>query len=193
MAAEIFCKSQSDLETWLEGNHTQPDSVWLMYYKPSTLLGSLNHDQILETVLCYGWVDSLVNKVDDLKTKIRISPRNPKSNWSRYNKNIVEKLMDTGRMKPSGLKMVELAKQTGTWTALDEVENLILPPDLSLALNQGKLVEIWNRLPRSDKRGLLESLLNSKRQETRTKLIAKITTALAAGYSPASGRKIQVV
>lgn len=94
-------------------------------------------------------------------------------------------------MRPSGLKMVELAKQTGTWTALDQVEDLIQPEDLQLALDQANLQPIWEKVNKSEKRGLLEILLNSKKTETRQKNIHKIVTSLQNQQSPVTGKNLK--
>jgi len=175
---EVFCKNKKDLWKWLEKNHKQGISVWLVYYKPSLKLGDLDKQSIIEYCLCFGWIDSVVGKVDDTKTKIRISPRNPKSKWSKVNKNNIKRLIKEKKMQPSGLAVVALAKKTGMWDALNDVESLVLPKDLETALIKSKQKESWEALSRSNKRMYLETLLNSKKEETRQKNIKKVLSAL---------------
>jgi len=175
---EIFCKNKSDLWKWLQKNHTKSESVWLVYYKPSLKLGDLDAKIVVDYCLCFGWVDSVVGKVDNTKTKIRISPRNPKSKWSRVNKGNIQRLIKDKKMQPSGLAMVKTAKKTGTWDALNDVENLVLPNDLKEALIMQKMTAAWEGLSRSYKRGYLETLLNSKKEETRKRNIEKIIKVL---------------
>lgn len=176
---EIFCKNKNELWKWLQKNHTQSESVWLVYYKPSLKLGDLDAKIVVDYCLCFGWIDSVVGKVDDTKTKIRISPRNPKSKWSRVNKENVERLMKHKMMQPAGLEMVKMAKKTGTWDALNDVENLVLPKDLQDALVKQSMNAAWESLSRSCKRGYLETLLNAKKEETRKRTIAKILHTLS--------------
>ncbi len=175
---EVLCKNKKDLWNWLQKNHKENKSIWLVYYKPSLKLGDLAKQTIVDYCLCFGWVDSVVGKVDDTKTKIRISPRNPKSKWSRVNKENIKRLVKERKMQPSGLAVVASAKKTGMWDALNEVENLILPRDLRIVLRKLKLEEKWEALSRSNKRMYLETLLNSKKEATREKNIKKVLDVL---------------
>lgn len=175
---EILCKNKKDLWNWLQKNHKEKKSVWLIYYKPSLRLGDLDKQTIVDYCLCFGWVDSVVGRVDDTKTKIRISPRNPKSKWSRVNKENIKRLVKDKKIQLSGLAVVSLAKKSGMWDALNDVENLIVPGDLKLILEKHKMEEKWDALSRSNKRMYLETLLNSKKEETRQKNIKKIIEVL---------------
>jgi hypothetical protein len=151
--------------------------LWLIIYKKDSEIPSITYDQAVDEALCFGWVDSSINKRDDESFYQYFAKRNPKSNWSRVNKLKIEKLISEGLMTVSGLKMVELAQKNGTWTALDEVENLISPPDLREAFVQNPLAqEYFSLFPRSVKRGILEWLTNAKQLETRTKRINEIVS-----------------
>lgn len=149
-----------------------------MYYKPSLGLGNLDKQSIIDTCLCFGWIDSVVGRVDDRKTKIRISPRNPKSKWSRVNKENIKRLIKEKKIQPSGLAVVVAAKKSGVWNALNDVESLIVPKDLDVILLEHGLKQKWEALSRSNKRMYLETLLNSKKEETRKRNIQKIVEAL---------------
>ena len=130
--------------------------------------------------LCFGWIDSSAKKGDDQHYLQFFAKRNPKSSWSRVNKNKVDKLTAAGLMTDAGQAMIDLAKQTGTWTALDDVENLFSPPDLQESLNVNPTAKgYFDAFPRSAKRGILEWLLKSratpgKTPVTRAKRIAEI-------------------
>jgi len=167
---ELKIDKLEDLKNWLEKNYGSKDSVWLVFPKKSA--GSLfAWTEIVDVLLCYGWIDSLPRKVDEKYTSIRISPRSPKSNWSKINKDKVALLQSKNLIHPNGFKVIEIAKQNGTWSALDEVENLFLPKDFEEYLSQNNLLEIWNSKARSFKRGFLEQLLNTKKPESRIKKI----------------------
>ena len=151
--------------------------MWLIIYKKDSGIPSVTYDQAVDEAFCFGWVDSSINKRDDESFYQYFAKRNPKSNWSRVNKLKVEKLISESLMSEAGLKMIDLAKQTCTWTALDDVENLISPSDLQKAFDQNPLAhEYFDLFPRSVKRGILEWLMNAKQIETRQKRITEIVS-----------------
>ncbi len=159
------------LRDWLETHHNDKEGVWLVFPKKTTKT-DFSWGEIVDELLCYGWIDSVGKKVDETWTSLKITPRSPKSYWSRINKDKIAKLTEARLMHPNGSRLVEIAKQTGTWTALDDVENLVLPADLEVFLKDHNLLEKWHTKGRSFKRGFLEQLLNSKRLETRQKKMA---------------------
>lgn len=167
------------LEKWLDQHHETSGSVWLVYPKPTSGRGDITYSTLVDTLLCYGWIDSLPRKVDDTYTSIRISPRNPKSNWSQVNKEKIARLTKAGRLTPAGKRMVALAKRTGTWDALNQVDALVVPGDLEKALRSARLGPAWEALSRSLRRGYLEQLHNAKQPSTREKRIAAMVALLS--------------
>ncbi len=130
-------------------------------------------------------VDSLPRANDDLRTMLYLSPRKPGSNWSRVNKDKVARLRAVGRMTPAGQAAIDRAKADGSWTALDDVENLVIPADLQAAFDKVPgAQESWEAFPRSVKRGALEILLNAKRATTRAAKIETIVSASAENIRP---------
>jgi uncharacterized protein YdeI (YjbR/CyaY-like superfamily) len=165
---------------WLENHHATEKSVWLIIYKKNSDTPSVSYDEAVDEALCFGWIDSKPNKRDDESYYQFFARRNPKSKWSGVNKKKVEKLIAAGRMTEAGLKMIELAKQTGTWEALEEVENLVIPPDMQKMLDRNEAAKIhWENFPKFAKRGILEWILNAKRLETRQKRIEETVTLAA--------------
>lgn len=188
-AEEVEVRSLSDLHDWLSRNHARTEGVWLIHHKKASS-HYLPMGEIVDECLCWGWVDSLSRGKDDLRTMHWIAPRNPASNWSRVNKDKVARLVSDGRMAPPGLAMVETAKANGSWTALDDVENLVIPPDLQAAFDAAPGAEAaWHGYPRSVKRGALEILLNAKRAETRAAKITEITQCAETGERRFQWRK----
>lgn len=172
-------KDLEEWRSWLEANHSKPESIWLVLAKKGSNMSTMDISDVIDTALCYGWIDSLPNKIDAERYKVRFSPRNPKSNWSKVNKDKVEQLMAAGRMAQSGLDMIALAKRTGTWMALNDVDNLIIPDDLKVALNSlPDALDNFNNFPPSTRRGILEWIFNAKRSSTRADRIS--TTASLA-------------
>ncbi len=169
---QLFIESAEELRSWLEKNHPQKESVWLVRWKKAFTNSYLDYDSIVDELICYGWVDSLPRALDEEKTMLRISPRNPKSNWSGINKERVARLLEEGRMKKPVLDLVKIAKENGAWNFLDDVEQLIIPEDLQVALKTtSKASFYFNRFPDSSKRGILEWIKTAKQASTRQKRI----------------------
>lgn len=176
----FHAKTRNDWRKWLLKNHKKEKSIWLIIYKKESKIKSVYYPEAVEEALCFGWIDSKPNKRDNESFYQFFSKRNPKSNWSAVNKKKVEKLINAGLMTEVGLEMIELAKKTGTWTALDNVENLTLPEDLIKALKKEKSAfENFEAFPISVKRGILEWIQNAKKAETREKRINE-TASLAS-------------
>ena len=163
-----------ELEDWLRANHGQDESVWLVTWKKRSGARYVPGREILEVLLAYGWIDGLRRKLDEERTMLLISPRRARSNWSRLNRQIAEELIRRGKMKKPGRVAIERAKRDGRWNRLDEVEDLVIPDDLAAALS-GKpgARELFERLPPSSRRGILEWIQSAKRSETRARRIAE--------------------
>ncbi len=179
---QITIESVEELRNWLGKNHTCTRSVWLVTWKKNSGHPYVSYDDIVDQCLCFGWIDSLSRKFDEKRSMLRISPRSPKSNWSRTNKNRVQRLTDAGLMKPRGLAMVSLAKQNGTWNFLDDVEDIIIPDDLAKQFEKHpQAYHFFSRFPPSSQRGILEWIKSAKTDKTRNKRI--IETALKAAHN----------
>jgi uncharacterized protein YdeI (YjbR/CyaY-like superfamily) len=178
---EVHVASGAELRAWLEANHDASDGVWLITHKKTSVTGTyVSWSEIVDELIAFGWVDSVQKRVDDDRSKTRITPRKPKSKWSRVNKARDERLTAEGRMAPPGIAMVELAKETGTWTALDAVERLEEPGDLRAALDAEPAARRhYDAFPPSSRRAILEWVTSAKRPATRESRIAE-TVALAA-------------
>lgn len=168
----VFAKTILQWRNWLLKNHLVEKGVWLVIYKKDSDTVSINRDEALDQALCFGWIDSVGNKRDDESYFQYFAQRKPKSNWSGINKIKIARLIEEGQMHASGLKMVELAKETGTWTALEDVENLVIPDDLLKALKKaGGAYSNWTKFPASTKRGILDWIKQAKLTETRERRI----------------------
>lgn len=178
---EVHVDSGAELRAWLEANHDSSDGVWLVTHKKTSATGPyVSWTEIVDELIAFGWVDSVQKRLDEDRSKIQITPRKPQSKWSRVNKERVERLTAEGRMAPPGIAMVELAKETGTWTALDAVERLEEPDDLRAALDaEPDARRHYDAFPPSSRRAILEWVTSAKRPATREARIAE-TVALAA-------------
>lgn len=187
--ATFYAASRNEWRKWLQKNHTYEKSVWLILYKKQSDTPSVNYTEAVEEALCYGWIDSVANKRDEKSYYQYFAQRNPKSNWSKSNKERVEKLEAAGLITEAGYTMIQIAKENGTWDALDAVDNLIVPPDLEEQFQANtKAHHNWNGFSASARRGILEWISNAKRPETRNKRIAE-TVSLAAQNIKANMQK----
>jgi uncharacterized protein YdeI (YjbR/CyaY-like superfamily) len=163
---------RADWRAWLEANHASSTGAWLVTLKKSAG-GPLAYADAIEELLCFGWIDSKAGKLDEGRSMLWTCPRKPKSGWSGLNKERVERLAAAGLMTPAGQRMVDLAKETGTWTALDDIERGIVPDDLAAAFAQvpGAFAQ-WESFSPSSRRVALLWISQAKRAETRAARIA---------------------
>jgi uncharacterized protein YdeI (YjbR/CyaY-like superfamily) len=102
-------------ETWPVEHHAPSDGLWLELAKKGSGLEIVSFAEALDVALCYGWIDSQADSIDDQHWLLRFTPLRPRSKWSKVNRIKVSKLIEVGRMKPAGLREVERAKAEGRW------------------------------------------------------------------------------
>ena len=130
---------------------------------------------LVEEAICFGWIDSTVNTLDDARSLQLMTPRKPKSGWTRLNKQRVAALETQGRMTDAGLRAVEAAKANGWWTIYDSVEDLLEPDDLVDALDACPPARTaWNGFPPSARKQMLWWVVSAGKPETRASRVAKI-------------------
>ena len=172
--------SRAEWRAWLAANHESSTGIWLVTHKKSEGERYGPYDAVAEEAIAFGWIDGSRRGIDERRTELLITPRRPKSGWSRVNKRRVEELEASGLMTDAGRAVIERAKGNGSWSALDDVENLVEPDDLRAALDGlPPAREHWNAFPRSAKRAILEWVGSAKRPETRERRVTE-TTRLAA-------------
>ena len=165
---------------WLKVNHQKEENVWLIMYHKSSSIPSITYSEAVDEALCFGWIDSVGQKRDHQSAYRFFSRRNPKSSWSRINKNKIKKLLAAGKMEQAGLAMVNLAKESGTWDELNEVEALVEPADLRQALEADPAaLKHWENFPPSSKKIILYWIHSAKRKETRQSRISESVSKAA--------------
>ncbi|MFM2399345.1 MAG: hypothetical protein RL341_1502 [Pseudomonadota bacterium] len=173
-------KTRAAWRAWLAKHHTRTEGVWLITYKKATGKPRVEYGDAVEEALCWGWVDSKPQKLDEERSMLWFAPRKPKTGWSKPNKERVERMIAAGLMQPAGMAKIEAAKKDGSWEKLDAIELLEIPPDLHKALKSVAGARAnWDAFPRSVKRGILEWISIAKRPETRAKRVEE--TARLAG------------
>ncbi len=131
----IEVKSSQELRFWLEKHHSQTDSVWLVTHKKSSPDKYVSTSEVLDELLCFGWINGIRRKLDEHRTMQLISPRKTE-HWAKTYKDRAAKLIKEGRMIESGYKSIELSKQNGLWNFMEDVDRLIVPKDLREALDK---------------------------------------------------------
>ncbi len=165
---------------WLTRNHRRTGGLWLVIHKRGSTEGSLDYEGAVCEALCFGWIDSKANTLDDERYKLWMAPRKPRSAWSAVNKRRVENLMDSGAMAPAGLAVIEAAKTDGAWAALERSDALEVPGDLRDAFRRHDgSRKHWEAFPPSVRKQILEWIYAAKRDETRSKRVEE-TARLAA-------------
>lgn len=160
---------------WLEKNHLSKQAVWLVFYNKNSTNTSITWSEAVDVALCFGWIDSKKIKIDEETSHQFFSKRKPKSTWSKINKQKVQQLIESGLMTQEGFKSIETAKHNGSWTILDEVEELIIPKDLKAELKNKPIARDYvESLSKSVKKAILQWLILAKRPETRQKRITEI-------------------
>ena len=185
----FYPKNKNEWRKWLQKNHAVKQSVWLIGYVRKAGVPTITWSESVDEALCYGWIDSKKKPIDGEKFMQFFSKRKARSTWSKINKQKVEQLIKEGRMAPAGFASIELAKQNGSWTILDDVEALKIPKDLSKEFRLFPGSEIYFlSLSRSVKKMMLQWITLAKRPETRQKRIHEIASNAAQKMKPAAFR-----
>jgi uncharacterized protein YdeI (YjbR/CyaY-like superfamily) len=167
---------------WLELNHRTARGVWVASWKRSTGRPAVPYERVVEEALCFGWIDSTANTLDDERGLQLVTPRKARSGWTRLNRQRVATLEAEGRMADAGRRAVEVAKANGWWTRYDPVEDLIEPDDLARALDASPPARRgWDRHPPSARKQMLWWVISAVKPETRATRIAKIVTEAEQG------------
>src|SRR5918995_4601422 len=169
----VHAANRSVWRSWLETHGESSTAVWLVYFKKGSGQPSITWDEAVEEALCFGWIDSKAKPIDELRYRQYFSPRKPTSVWSKVNKARLDRLIADDLMREPGLRAIETAKANGSWSALDDVEALVIPDDLAVAFAESPGArEAFDRLSSTNRRNILQWIATAKRPQTRAKRIA---------------------
>lgn len=111
----VYAKTRAVWRKWLKQNSQSEKSIWLILYHKKSKVQCININEATEEALCFGWIDSLAKKRDDESYYLTFTPRNPKSKWSKPNRERAERLIENGLMTEHGQRLIDIAKSTGKW------------------------------------------------------------------------------
>ena len=177
---------QSALEAWLEAEHATAPGLYVKIAKKGTGVPSVNWEQMVEVLLCFGWIDGRANRLDDRFYLQRVTPRRPRSVWSQKNVATVGRLIAEGRMRPAGLAAVEAAKADGRWErAYAGPATITMPDDLAAALDAEPAARAaYDALDGQSRYSVLHRVHTAATPGTRAKRIAAAVQVLTEGERP---------
>jgi uncharacterized protein YdeI (YjbR/CyaY-like superfamily) len=175
--------SRAEWEQWLQDNHAASEGVWIVMARKDAGIDSVRYPDVLESALCFGWIDGRREALDERRFLQRFTPRRPRSRWSRINREKAERLIADGRMREAGLAEVQRAIADGRWEAAYEGQrSSTVPDDLQRELDaRPKAKAFFAELSSQNRYAILYRLHEAKRPETRARRLAKFVAMLEAG------------
>ncbi|MDH5462439.1 MAG: YdeI/OmpD-associated family protein [Candidatus Bathyarchaeota archaeon] len=175
LADELYVTDRDEWREWLRNNYEAKKEVWLIYYKKHTSRPSIPYDDSVEEALCFGWIDTIIKRIDDEKFVRKFTPRKAQSKWSEANKKRARRMIKEGKMTQAGLVKIREAKKSGEWFKTPPVRTaLVIPPYMKEALAENKKAqENFNDLAKSYKRQFVGWINSAKREETRRRRLAE--------------------
>ena len=181
----LSVKDRKSWRAWLAKNHAKQKEIWVVFYKKHTGKPTILYEDAVQEALCFGWIDSIVRRLDEERYIQLFTPRKKGGNWSDLNKRRVKKLIEQGLMTEAGLRKIGEAKKDGSWKNLDAVEKLKVPADLVKALSADKKAkDNFAALSPSRKKAFLYWIGSAKREATRTNRIAGTVRLVAENKMP---------
>jgi len=175
--------TRADLDAWLRDHQTKETELWVRVFKKGSGIPSVTWEDLVIAGLTWGWIDGLKKSLDDTSFLQRMTPRRPKSVWSKKNCEHVERLIAEGVMQPSGLAHVEAAKKDGRWEqAYAGSSEMVIPEDFLKALKKNAAAKkTYATLNRTNLYAIYHRLHTAKTPETRSQRIANMIETLARG------------
>jgi uncharacterized protein YdeI (YjbR/CyaY-like superfamily) len=169
--------SRRQWRAWLTKHHTSSPGVWFIFLKAHTGEKSVSYEEMVREALCFGWVDSLIKRLDDRRYAMKVTPRRPTSKWSDSNRKRWAELKATGLLAPAGLAAAPTAKTYAPRPVIPE-----LPAFVAKAFKtNAKAWTFFQQLAPTHRRNFVVWISVAKRPETREKRIRQSIALLAAG------------
>jgi uncharacterized protein YdeI (YjbR/CyaY-like superfamily) len=180
----LTINNRKEWRAWLEANHATETEIWLVFHKKNTRIKSIAYNASVEEALCFGWIDSLIKKLDEERYARKFTPRKENSQWSATNIKRVEKIIEAGLMTEPGLRLVKAAKQSGRWDQPVRKTKMQfeMHPEFKAALAENPTAQqFFEKLAPTYQKQYLTWIAIAKRADTRKKRIAEATSLLERG------------
>ena len=176
-------ETPQEFSAWLKKNHKNKTCIWIRMYKKGTSKKSIDYDQALDEALCYGWIDGIAKKYDEVSYIQRFTPRRQKGNWSKRNTEHIARLIKEKRLKPAGLMQVKAAKKDGRWgKAYASPANATIPEDFLKEVAKNKKAKtFFDSLNKANTYAIAYRLSTAKKPETLQKRKEVILKMLISG------------
>ncbi len=175
-------ETRAQLRAWLAEHHRTDRGLWLCSWRTATGRPRCPYPEVVEEAICVGWIDSTINTLDEDRGLQLLTPRRPRSTWTRLNRQRVDDMASAGLMTPAGWAAVEVAKANGWWTILDPVEDLVEPDALRAALDAVPAARAaWDGFPPSARKQMLWWVVSAVKDATKARRIATIVEKAAEG------------
>ena len=173
---ELEVESREQLLKWLDHNHSRKEGIWLITFKKVECAKYISTDEVLDSLVAYGWTDGIRRKLDDTRTRQFVSPRRTQP-WAQSYKHRAERLISQGLMAAAGQASIDVAKASGMWEDMQTVDQLLIPDDLGIALAQSMNArQNFDSFPPSTRRNILRWIHSAKKNETREKRVLTVVT-----------------
>ena len=173
----------SEWRNWLKKNHSNDLTVWLVFYKKDSGNVSMNYEDAVNEALCFGWIDSIIKKIDDKKYVRKFTRRKDESNWSEINKRRAEKLIEEKKMTPAGMSKIVFAKKSGQWNKINKPSiSFEIPAEFQIALDKNKTAKTnFEKLTFTRQKQFIGWINAAKLKDTKQKRIRESISLLAEG------------
>jgi len=180
---QLYLTDRDQWRDWLSVNHAAEAGIWLVFYKKETSRLTIAYEAAVEEAICFGWIDSIIKKIDTARYARKFTPRTDKSKWSPLNKKRASKMIKERRMTEVGLAKIKAAKKTGLWDkdARPQI-SLDVPPEFAKALARNKKAkEYFDKLAPSYRKHYIGWIAVAKRMETKKRRIEESVALLEQG------------
>ncbi len=177
MPSQYYAKTRSDWRRWLSAHHKAATEIWLVFFKRHAGKQCVSYDEAVEEALCFGWVDSIVTKIDDYRYAQKFSPRKPTSRWSRSNIARMKKMIAAKKVTAAGY-----GAYAGHEERIAQPHPTTLPSELELIFRRS--TRAWNnfaRFPPGYRRMTIGWVASAKRDETQRRRLERVIEASARG------------
>ena len=179
-----FFRTPSQLREWLETYHTTTDELWIGYYKKDTGKPSITWPESVDQALCYGWIDGVRKRIDDISYTIRFTPRKSGSIWSSVNITRAQALIAQGHMQPAGLDAYQVRRENKSGIYSYEQRSVELPEPYNLMLKKNRVAwSFFQAQPPSHRKAVSWWIISAKREETRLKRLEKLIEYSVQGHT----------
>ena len=180
---QLYVTNRDEWREWLSENHAAEAGIWLIFYKKKASRPTIAYEAAVEEAICFGWIDSIIKKIDAVRYARKFTPRLDKSKWSLLNKKRADKMIKQGRMMEVGLAKIKAAKKTGLWDKdLRPRISLDIPPEFAKALARNKKAKgNFDKLAPSYRKHYIGWIVIAKRPETKKRRIDESIALLEKG------------